>query len=387
MATSMPQPTPVLPPPPGVTSNFEHPVTLKRQNLIAVGIAISLTTVFFFLRVYTRIWIKRAWIFEDCKLNSSSNPRLRKLLGVVTSCGTGAAVMNHYGGRHEWDITPSQARDASYWFNAASINYGIAIGIAKISVLCLYRRVFSPVRWGLFDIVIVFLIILLALFYTSTSIVKIWECLPRDKIFDPTIPGSCVNIPMLLNVSGLFNTITDFVVLFLPVKAVWNMHLSYRKKTIVVLVFTFGLSAPIFSLVGFIVRFRGSSNPDKNWVQPEIVQWGLAELTAAMLCVCFPELGPLWKRRPRSGPTPSILNGKHWPGIISSRRKTKQGLSTTAAYNMDTFKAEPYIVLEEGSSCNIQGAPRKTENEQDREQGGKGVTVTWEIMVESASRA
>ena len=96
-------------------------------------------------------------------------------------------------------------------------------------------------RWSPFDISIVFLIVLMILFYTATSIVKIWECVPRAKIFDPSIPGSCIDTPRLLNISGFFNTATDVIIVLLPVKAVWNMNMSFRKKVYVVLVFTFGL--------------------------------------------------------------------------------------------------------------------------------------------------
>ncbi|KAI0973737.1 hypothetical protein F4678DRAFT_459226 [Xylaria arbuscula] len=370
--------TPALPPPPGVTSNFEHPVTLKQKNNIAIGIAVPLTTIFFLLRVYTRIWIKRTWIVEDWLASLA-------YFGTISLCGTGSAVMNHYGGRHGWDITPDQAREAFYWFNVSSINYGVAIGIAKISVLCLYRRIFSPVRWSVFDLIIVFLIIILALFYTATTIVKIWECVPRDKIFDSTLPGSCVNISTLLNVSGLFNTITDFIMLLLPLKTVWSMKMSVRKKTVVVLVFTLGLSAPVFSLVGCVVRLRGSNNPDKTWAQPEIVQWGLAELTTGVLCVSFPELGPLWMKRTRRGPTTSIINGKYLRDS-SSRRKTRDGLPMATSIKLGTFRAESYIALEEGSSYTIEGAPQNSGNGHWREQAGQGVVVTKDIVIESASR-
>lgn len=64
--------TPASPPPPGVTSNFENPESLVRVNYIAMGVAIPLTTVFFTLRAYTRIWIKQTWIFEDCKSYQSN---------------------------------------------------------------------------------------------------------------------------------------------------------------------------------------------------------------------------------------------------------------------------------------------------------------------------
>ncbi|KAI1814029.1 hypothetical protein GGS20DRAFT_550281 [Poronia punctata] len=373
--TSMP--TPALPPPPGVTSNFEHPVSLKEQNNIAIGVSIPLTTIFFLVRVYTRIWIKRTWVFEDWLVMIS-------YIGTIAFCGTGAAVMDHNGGKHEWDITPAQASDASYWFNVASIHYGITIGIAKISILCMYRRVFSPIRWSLFDMAIVFLIVLLALFYTATSIVKIWECVPRDKIFNNNIPGHCIDTPMLLNVSGLFNTITDFIILLLPTNAVWNMSMEVKKKVIVVLVFTFGLTAPAFSLVGFIVRLQGSTNPDKTWVQPEIVQWGLAELTAAVLCVCFPELGPLWGRRRRRGPTTSILHGRPRFVDLAFRKKQGDGLTTTGTYNLSTFHSERYAELPEGSTWNVEGAPPTYHPVGQK--NAQGVTVTQEFRMDSSSR-
>lgn len=113
--------------------------------------------------------------------------------------------------------------------------------ITKLAVLWLYRRIFSTSRYSMFDISIVSLIVILILFYGSTSFVKIFECTPRAKISDRTIPGHCVNVSMLLNTSGLFNTITDFIILLLPVKAVWTMSMKKRKKVLVVLVFTFGL--------------------------------------------------------------------------------------------------------------------------------------------------
>lgn len=69
METSLP--TPALPPPPGETSNFSSPPSLTQETNIAIGITVPLTTIFFFLRTYVRIWIKRSWIFEDCKFDPS----------------------------------------------------------------------------------------------------------------------------------------------------------------------------------------------------------------------------------------------------------------------------------------------------------------------------
>lgn len=78
------------------------------------------------------------------------------------------------------------------------------------------------------------------MFYVATTAVKIWECSPRARIWNKSIPGHCVSIPSLLNTSGLFNTITDILILLVPVKAVWNLHMTNRRKWGVVAVFTVG---------------------------------------------------------------------------------------------------------------------------------------------------
>lgn len=46
---------------------------------------------------------------------------------------------------------------------------------------------------------------------------------------------------MLVNASGLFNTITDYLILLLPVHAVRKLQMNGTRKILVVLVFTFGL--------------------------------------------------------------------------------------------------------------------------------------------------
>lgn len=63
---SAPSLVPALPPPDGVTSNFEHPDSLMWAMNVSMAVAIPLATLFFGLRCYVRLWIKRQWIVEDC---------------------------------------------------------------------------------------------------------------------------------------------------------------------------------------------------------------------------------------------------------------------------------------------------------------------------------
>ena len=226
--------TPALKPPPGVYSNPNHPASLAHLATITVAICIPLVTIFFALRSYVRFWVKRLFTFEDvlCVLLWS---------GTVAYCGLMRNTMSHGGGLHMWDITLAESHEAAYWFNVCAIEYGVMIGLAKIAVLYLYRRVFSPHRWSAFDIVIVALIAVIFAFYAITSMVKIFECWPRNKIWNKSLPGKCVQMKWILNISGGFNTITDWMILLLPVHAVSRLQMDNLKKVLVILAFTFGL--------------------------------------------------------------------------------------------------------------------------------------------------
>lgn len=226
--------TPALQPPPGVTSNPDHPDSLALLANISMGFCVALITIFFILRSYTRIFIKHTWTFEDVLVTISYS-------GTVVCSGLLWNTMAHHGGLHSWDITPEQAHRASFWFYVTSIEYGFIIGITKLAVLCLYRRVFAPIRKSVLDIAIVILIILVLLFYGATTMVKIFQCSPHEKIWNNSIPGKCLQSNWILNTSGTFNTVTDYTILLLPIQAVRNLQMDKSKKFLVVLAFTFGL--------------------------------------------------------------------------------------------------------------------------------------------------
>lgn len=123
--------------------------------------------------------------------------------------------------------------------------------VTKLSILMLYRRIFVPPRRSIFNITLRSLECLIILFYISTSIVKIAQCIPREKILNRTLPGTCINVSNLLNTSGMFNFITDILILLIPVKSVWKLHMKKTKKIQVVVIFTFGamyVSFPVFTV-------------------------------------------------------------------------------------------------------------------------------------------
>jgi len=67
-------------------------------------------------------------------------------------------------------------------------------------------------------------------FYTSPTIEKIFECTSREEIWNSTLPGKCVEVKWILNISGGVNTVTDYLILLLPVLAVRGLQLPTTKR-------------------------------------------------------------------------------------------------------------------------------------------------------------
>ena len=181
-------------------------------------------------------------------------------IGLAIYSSLMAILMNNFGGVHMWNLTEVQSETVLYvrnkldltnsthlyptnpiqYFWIETIIYGPFIFFTKLSILLLYLRLLVPIRWSPLWTTIHIFIGASAAFYTAITLVKIFQCSPSEKAYDISVPGHCISIPNLLIVSGLFNTISDAWVLFVPIKACWKLKLSWQKKVGVCAIFTIG---------------------------------------------------------------------------------------------------------------------------------------------------
>ena len=85
------------------------------------------------------------------------------------------------------------------------------------------------------------LIAALVIFYGSTALAKAFECTPRAKITNHDVPGTCINLCAVLFADGIFNTVTDFMILLMPATTLYRLQMSTKKKVIILMIFTFDL--------------------------------------------------------------------------------------------------------------------------------------------------
>ena len=125
--------------------------------------------------------------------------------------------------------------------NVEQILYCPLIFLTKLSILLQYLRIFVPNHAGKLYYTVQLIIWLNLLFYTATALVEIFTCMPRKKIWEPSTPGRCVNIGILVITTGAINVISDFSILMLPLSSIWGLQMPRKRKIALSAVFATGL--------------------------------------------------------------------------------------------------------------------------------------------------
>ena len=133
---------------------------------------------------------------------------------------------------------------AKKWVNTSAIVYCVVVFFIKLSILLQYLRIFAPTRKGnMFMFIGAQLCIWINLiFYSVVTVFSIWLCTPRAKIWNPLLEGGhCFNASKIFLATGIFNVISDFVILILPMPAVWKLQLPRKRKFLMTAIFGMGL--------------------------------------------------------------------------------------------------------------------------------------------------
>ena len=138
-------------------------------------------------------------------------------------------------------ITPNFTHQ---WVNAAGIGYCLSVVLIKLAILLQYRRIFVPNRQGSLPMYLTLYITMaiIVTFYIIAMIFNIVECTPREAIWNPFVQGaSCFNRDGLFQATGVFNVVSDFTILIIPIPKIWQLQMTRSRKIAVTGLFATGL--------------------------------------------------------------------------------------------------------------------------------------------------
>ena len=122
-------------------------------------------------------------------------------------------------------------------FYAAQLFSIATTATAKISLLCLYRRIFSTpsFRWN--SLVVIGFV---AAYWVTSSVSLCLQCIPVEKLWTPTKEGRCINFAAAFLGLELWNCSLDIVMLCLPLNVIRGLQMSTRLKLQLAVLFFLG---------------------------------------------------------------------------------------------------------------------------------------------------
>ena len=119
--------------------------------------------------------------------------------------------------------------------------YSPAIFLAKLSILLMYRRLFDTARTGKTHYLILILIWANFAFYFPYLGATVFQCVPRDRIWDPTVKGGCINLLAAFIAASAINVVSDWSILLLPLYLISKLKIATKRKIGVLAIFAVGL--------------------------------------------------------------------------------------------------------------------------------------------------
>lgn len=124
------------------------------------------------------------------------------------------------------------------FFWVIQILYKATINMTKISILCLYARIFTgnhcPTKCYL-------LILFIALWMFGSIQATAIQCSPYNYAWNKSIKGHCMNLTLFWYLNGAYNLVTDILILLLPMREIFRLtNLTRTAKINLVLIFSMG---------------------------------------------------------------------------------------------------------------------------------------------------
>ena len=112
--------------------------------------------------------------------------------------------------------------------------------LLKLAILTQLHHIFVVGKGKLHRLLIGLGIFVIA-FYISIMITRILQCVPREKIWNEDVPGSCVSSTGIIVASGAVNAILDINLFVIPISMTLKIQMSKHLTLAIVAVFAVGL--------------------------------------------------------------------------------------------------------------------------------------------------
>ncbi|PLB53961.1 hypothetical protein P170DRAFT_504826 [Aspergillus steynii IBT 23096] len=287
-----------------------YPMGLNQIGYTTVVVTIlflTLSVIAIGLRVKAR-HLKRASLGPDDWFSLASTGFFFAFCANIMVC-----VFTRGSGQVYQDPAESERQKVMYLKALYAITplYVVDVTLVKLSILFLYRRIFSNCesrRTNSF-------VIAICLFWFSIAVISgLLYCRPIRQQWDPHAGGDCFDFSLYFLIMTLADLVIDIVILSFPIPPIIRLRLPLRKRVAVAGIFLLGAFVLVTGAVRISYVYR---HGERHVAHADAILWSVINLGIAIICACLPTYPPLLSlfRRQRQG---SSKHGAQSPRGINS---------------------------------------------------------------------
>ncbi|KAI1645356.1 uncharacterized protein F4817DRAFT_183682 [Daldinia loculata] len=284
------------------TPNHPGPETKGHLGMTVGIILASVVTITLTIRLYTRKWLTRGFGLDDIFIILAYFPSTAfTLIGIITE---EKLQRNHHNRNGESNLST----DSLQIVFANQILFDLATSLTKLSILILLYRLTTAARDRNVTIAVLVLIGIIGVNCFVFILVSFLQCIPLSAFWDHSVrPQHCIDWAAHMLAASIINTITDWVVVLIPIWVALGLNLPIRQVGIVIFLFGLGILASSAGIVrsyyAWILAFH--SDDIKN--RRDVWLTSIVELNLGIICASIPAMKPFF--------------ATYLPGILKSLRQ------------------------------------------------------------------
>ncbi|KAJ5291694.1 integral membrane protein [Penicillium angulare] len=243
------------------------------------------------LRIWVRTRISKNWGWDDSFIIVAW---VFLLIGVVL-----VQIEANYGMGHHLETlkTPeSQALTIMKFNTFYQMDNVLCTLFTKLSISAYILRIKDSkrIRW-----VLGVLMTLMALATIAVIVVLSVSCMPLKKLWDPTVPGTCLDLTTVYYVAYVqsgFTIVIDLCLSAAPILILWNVKIQRGRKSLICCLLSLGLVATISNALRNDFQTELTTS-DMTYNMTGVTVVAILELSSGIIAACIPACMPLWTWR------------------------------------------------------------------------------------------
>ncbi|OAG13086.1 uncharacterized protein CC84DRAFT_1227981 [Paraphaeosphaeria sporulosa] len=326
----------------------------EQRDLRWVSISLSAVALVLLTMRLTTTWQNRGWFgLEDAFVIASTH--------VADIKATGGDV-----------------REALKYFYLTVVFYILTNGMNKFAFLMLYHRVF-PVAG--FRKVLYVMMGISGLWTISYLIVGIFQCNPVARVYDRTIPGTCINFAWHRWTNAISNLVTDLIIFFLPLPLIMKLNMSLGNRIGLIILFSIGFFICLITTLRMATLPQTLKLKEPTWESAPTNLWSFIEAAVGVICACLISLrrtiSRFWPQRWRSTKGASAGYYARYGGDSTTGGKMSRGTfgkGQAGSFHLDALKSGRKDVKSEAVISLVSRS-------ESQERIFEGITVTKDVQV------